>query len=244
MSAVSDGATTTGRRQSGLTRLADAAARIGRRRGRTVVIVRELGTAGVEQAASLRAELARRGLRVLVLTPPEVVDSAHRIGPAPALVIDLGDPAVGEGHLIAAHLRIPLLAIDREHDFVGGADTARDERSSDAIAMAASNYNDTALAHTVVAPLGTGPSAVNIQVDHRVIHLRQTEIRVRLQRDFLEVDARTSSGLRKFRGPRCHIEPVTGRFLVLRDGTRTAELRGMLTTRIWTRRFTAHLLRP
>lgn len=246
MTAVSRAVTTpSGGSPSPLTRLADAAAVLAGRSGRDVLVVRDLGTAGVEQAAAMLTMLTKRDLRARVLGPPEVIGAAHRIEPAVALVIDLSSSGVGDADLLAAHLNIPLLTVDDEYRFLPHEEVAVVERTSDAIALRSSTSNDEiALTHAVVSPFAAESSAIAIHMDGQVVRLPDTEIRVRLRHNFLEVDATTPAGLRHFRGPRCRLEPVAGRFIVTRDGARRDELCGPLQLDVWTRRFTANLHRP
>lgn len=191
----------------------------------------------------MRAKLATRGLHVRVLGPPEVVETAHRTGPSVALVIDLSSAGVGDADLLAAHLNVPLLAVDEEFCFLPHVDITVVERTSDAIALHSSNYDDAALAHAVVTPL-TPSSAVEIQLEDQIVNLPDVVIRVRRQHTFLEIDATTTTGTRHFRGPRCRLEPVIGRFAIARDGAPQSELPGPLLLEVQTRRFTAHLHRP
>jgi hypothetical protein len=237
-------AATSGGGRSQLTRLADAAAALAGRHERVVLVVRGLGTAGVTQAAAMSVKLTRRGLRAQVLGPPEVIEAAHRIEPTVALVIDLSSSGLGDADLLAAHLNIPLLTVDDEYAFLAGEEAAVAERAADAIALCSSGADGIALAHATISPFGVESSAIVVQIDHQVIRLRNPGIRVRLRHSFLEVDVITDVRMLHFRGPRCRIEPVEGRFIVTRDGAWEDELNGPLQIDVRTRRFTANLHRP
>ncbi|WP_219420262.1 hypothetical protein [Pseudonocardia nigra] len=236
--------TTSVGRLSQLTRLADTAVALARHstHGR-VLVVRDLGTAGVERAVAMHAKLTKHDLQVRVLGPPEVIESAHRIGPTAALVIDLSSQGVGEADLLAAHLNIPLLAVDDEYSFLPQVDIAVVERTSDAIALRSSAHHDAALAQVAVSPLGPW-SAIIMRLEDQIVHLRDAEIRVRRRHGFLEIDVSGPTGLRRYRGHRCRLEPVGGCFAVARDGLQRGELHGPLLLQVYARRFTAHLHRP
>jgi hypothetical protein len=228
-----------------LTHLADTARRMSRRRSSgTIIIIRDLDGAGIGQAEALTSKLAARGRRVHTLVPPQVVEAAHGWTGSAALVIDLSPPGLQHGAILAAHLNVPLIGLASDGEIDSASTAGAADRSCDAIAIAARNHNDVALSIASVSPCSPDASAMNIQVDHRIVHFRDTKVDVRVRHGFLEVNAKAPSGSRHFRGSQCQIEPIAGRFLVLRDGTRRAELRGPLILRAWTRHVAAHVIRP
>jgi hypothetical protein len=238
-------AATFGGTRSQLTRLADAAAALAGPNDGEVLVVRGLGTAGINRAASMSVKLGRRRLRAQVLgPPPEVLEAAHRTEPTISLVIDLSSSGLGDADLLAAHLSVPLLTVDDEYSFLPGEEATVVERTAAAMAISSSDSNDVALAQATISPFGVEPSAMVVHIDHQLIRLANPVIRVRLRHSFLEVDASADLSMRHFRGPRCRLEPVAGQFIITLDGARKAELNGPLQVDVRTRRYTANLHHP
>ncbi|WP_219420221.1 hypothetical protein [Pseudonocardia nigra] len=211
--------------------------------------MKDQGGRGPEHSETLRSKVRRRGLHGVVLNCDELVDAAYRYASDFSLVVDPNPFGLVQSRLLAAHLGVPLLtpdALDGTDDDVSSVTAPTHvqsvRRACHAISLAAAKYNDSALAQASITSLGPDPIALNLDINHRAVHLPRSEIHVSVHDDLLAIDAMTPSGVRRFRGVHCQIEPLSGRFLVSRDGTRRAELRGRLALRVWRRYVTTHVL--
>jgi DNA-directed RNA polymerase subunit M/transcription elongation factor TFIIS len=192
--------------------------------------------------------MQQRGTRAFELTSVDAIDTARGQVTTITAVVDLTAPGVSDAHRLAAHLSVPLFTLGESGTAGPGAHPHSRRPGSpelverDAISLSAHRYQDIALSRVAIAPCGPEPAALELLLNSKdPIRFDDTEISARLRNRFLEIEATTPGRpARHFGETRCALRVLAGRFIVVRDGTPTADLYGPLSIAAFPRRIARH----
>jgi hypothetical protein len=234
----------------GLSRLSTVAARTARVQGGDIALVRGDSRSSRRRASQLRSTMQQRGTRAVELTSVDAIDTARRQVTTITAVVDLTASDVSDAHRLAAHLSVPLFTLDESGTAGPGAYPHSRRPGSpelverDAISLSADRYQDIALSRVTVASCGPERAAIELLLNSDdPIRFDDTEISARLRNRFLEIEATTPGRpARHFRETRCALRVLAGRFIVVRDGTPTADLYGPLSIAACPRRIAIHTI--